>query len=101
MSSSASGKLQPLFDRILVKKVEADAQTKGGIMLPENQTKTHTGTVIAVGSGARNREGDFYKPILQVGDKVLLPEYGGNKVEIDGDPHYVYRESDIIAKFSS
>lgn len=100
-SSIATGKLHPLFDRVLVKKVEAESQTKGGIMLPENQTKTQTGTVIAVGSGARNRDGDFHKPVLKSGDKVLLPEYGGNKIDIEGETHYVYRESDIIGKWSS
>lgn len=95
-----STKLEPLFDRVLVKKIEAEAQTKGGIMLPENQTKTHNGTVVAVGSGARSRDGDFYKPLLKAGDKVMLPEYGGNKVDIEGDTHYVYRESDIIGRWN-
>ncbi|CAA2962127.1 10 kDa heat shock, mitochondrial-like [Olea europaea subsp. europaea] len=95
-----STKLEPLFDRVLVKKIEAEAQTKGGIMLPENQTKTHNGTVVAVGTGARSREGDFYKPILKAGDKVMLPEYGGNKVDIGGETHYVYRESDIIGRWN-
>lgn len=95
-----STKLEPLFDRVLVKKVEAETQTKGGIMLPENQTKTHTGTVVAVGTGARSRDGDFYKPVLKSGDKVMLPEYGGNKVDIEGETHYVYRESDIIGRWS-
>lgn len=96
-----STRLEPLFDRVLVKKVEPEAQTKGGIMLPENQTKTHNGTVVAVGSGARSREGDFYKPVLKVGDKVMLPEYGGNKVEIDGETHHVYRESDIVGRWTN
>lgn len=96
-----STKLEPMFDRVLVKKVEAETQTKGGIMLPENQAKTHNGTVVAVGNGARNREGDFYKPVLKPGDKVMLPEYGGNKVDIGGETHYVYRESDIIGRWSS
>lgn len=68
-------------------------------MLPENQTKTHNGTVVAIGTGARNRDGGFHKPMLKVGDKVMLPEYGGNKVDIGGDTHYVYRESDIIGKW--
>lgn len=97
----ASTKIEPLFDRVLIKKIEAEAQTKGGIMLPENQTKTHTGTVVAVGTGARSRDGDFYKPVLKAGDKVMLPEYGGNKVDIDGETHWVYRESDIIGRWSS
>lgn len=95
-----STNLEPLFDRVLVKKIEAEAQTKGGIMLPENQTKTHNGTIVAVGTGARNRDGEFYKPILKAGDKVLLPEYGGNKIDLNGETHYVYRESDIIGRWS-
>lgn len=97
----ASTKIEPLFDRVLIKREEAETQTKGGIMLPENQAKTHNGTVVAVGTGARSRDGDFYKPILKVGDKVMLPEYGGNKVDLDGDLHWVYRESDIIGRYSS
>jgi len=95
-----STKLEPMFDRVLVRKIEAETQTKGGIMLPENQSKTNNGEVVAVGSGARNREGDFYKPLLKVGDKVMLPEYGGNKVEINGETHWVYREGDIIGRWS-
>lgn len=95
-----STKLEPMFDRVLVKKIEAETQTKGGIMLPENQAKAHNGTVVAVGTGARNREGNFYKPVLKVGDKVMLPEYGGNKVDIEGETHWVYRESDIIGRWS-
>lgn len=95
-----STKFQPLFDRVLIKKEEAEQQTKGGIMLPENQTKTHTGTVVAVGTGGRNKDGGFHAPVLTVGDKVLLPEYGGNKVTVDNETHFVYRESDIIGKYS-
>lgn len=94
-----STKLQPMFDRVLVKKIEAETQTKGGIMLPENQGKVHSGEVVAIGTGARNREGDFHKPLLKVGDKVLLPEYGGNKVDLNGEAHWVYREGDIIGKW--
>lgn len=94
-----STKLQPMFDRVLVKKIEAETQTKGGIMLPENNAKVHSGEVVAVGTGARNRDGDFHKPLLKVGDKVMLPEYGGNKVDIDGQVHWVYREGDIIGRW--
>lgn len=95
-----STKIEPLFDRVLIKKVEAEVQSKGGIMLPESQAKTPNGVVVAIGKGARSRDGDFYKPVLQVGDKVLLPEYGGNKVKINEETHYIYRESDIIGKWS-
>lgn len=94
-----SGRLEPLFDRVLVKKVE-DTQTKGGIILPENQSKVQ-GEVVAVGSGARNRDGQFYKPVLNVGDKVILPEYGGNKVDLNGEIHWIYREGDIIGRFTN
>lgn len=98
-TASSSSKIEPMFDRILIKKDEAEQQTKGGIMLPENQTKTHNGVVVAIGTGARNKDGGFHKPMLKVGDKVMLPEYGGNKVDLGGDTHYVYRESDIIGKW--
>ncbi|CAG9833220.1 unnamed protein product [Diabrotica balteata] len=98
--SGAAKRLIPLFDRILIKKFEAVSKTKGGIVLPEKaQDKVLQGTVVAVGQGARLQDGSFAAPTIKVGDKVLLPEYGGTKVNVEDNAEYqIFRESDIIAK---
>ncbi|XP_018319592.1 10 kDa heat shock protein, mitochondrial isoform X2 [Agrilus planipennis] len=100
MAAQAIKRLIPLFDRVLIKKAEAASKTKGGIVLPDKaQGKVLRGTVIAVGQGSRNQNGQFMTPSVQVGDQVLLPEYGGTKVEIEENSEYhLYRESDILAK---
>ncbi|CAH1104831.1 unnamed protein product [Psylliodes chrysocephalus] len=98
--SGAAKKLIPLFDRILIKKFEAITKTKGGIVLPEQaQDKVLQGTVVAVGQGARLQDGSYAAPQVKVGDKVLLPEYGGTKVKVEDSAEYqIFRESDILAK---
>ena len=71
----------PLFDRIVVQRAEAVTKTKGGILIPEKaQGKVLEGTVVAAGAGARNTKGDVIPMSVQVGDKILLPEYGGTKI---------------------
>ncbi|XP_054270167.1 10 kDa heat shock protein, mitochondrial isoform X2 [Macrosteles quadrilineatus] len=93
-------KLIPLFDRVLIQRAEAITKTKGGIVLPDKAVgKVLHGTVIAVGPGARNQKGDIVPPTIKVGDRVLLPEYGGTKVELEESQEYhLFRESDILAK---
>ncbi|XP_011502455.1 PREDICTED: 10 kDa heat shock protein, mitochondrial [Ceratosolen solmsi marchali] len=96
-------KLIPLFDRVLVQRAEAITKTKGGIVIPEKaQGKVLRGTVIAIGPGSRNDKGDHIPPSIKVGDVVLLPEYGGTKVELeDNKEFHLFRESDILAKLES
>ncbi|CAH0557939.1 unnamed protein product [Brassicogethes aeneus] len=98
--SGAMKKLIPLFDRVLIKKAEAITKTKGGIVIPEKaQTKVLEGIVMAVGPGTRTQNGDLVPLSVQVGDNVLLPEYGGTKVNVEENAEYhLYRESDILAK---
>ncbi|XP_050534946.1 10 kDa heat shock protein, mitochondrial-like [Daktulosphaira vitifoliae] len=98
--ASIATKFRPLFDRVLVKKVEALKQTKGGIMLPENSAKkVLEGTVVAVGPGGRNQEGSIVPMDIKVGDRVLLPEYGGTKLQLEEDDSYtIFKESDLLAK---
>ncbi|XP_063702036.1 10 kDa heat shock protein, mitochondrial [Culicoides brevitarsis] len=97
--SQAVKKLIPLLDRVLVQRFEAVTKTKGGIVIPEKaQSKVLHATVVAVGPGARNKNGDHIPPAIQAGDKVLLPEYGGTKVEVDNQELHLFRESDILAK---
>ena len=90
-----------MFDRILVQRADAITKTKGGIIIPEKaQGKVLEGTVIAAGPGARNEKGDTVPMSIQVGDQVLLPEYGGTKIEIEAKEYTLLREVDIVAKFT-
>lgn len=101
---SVAGSLKrfiPLFDRILVQRAEAITKTKGGIIIPDKaQGKVLEGTVVAAGPGARNDKGETVPMSLAVGDKVLLPEFGGTKIEIEAKEYTLFRESDIVAKFA-
>merc|ERR1712014_167785 len=101
--SAVSGSLKrflPMFDRILVQRAEAMTKTKGGIIIPEkSQGKVLEGTVVAAGPGARNEKGETVPMSVQVGDQVMLPEFGGTKVEIEAKEYTLLRESDIVAKF--
>ncbi|XP_061715354.1 10 kDa heat shock protein, mitochondrial [Cydia pomonella] len=102
--ASAARKLIPLLDRVLIKRAEAVTKTAGGIVLPEKaQSKVLHGEVIAVGPGARKDNGDFIPLMVKVGDKVLLPEYGGTKVSLDSEEkeYHLFRESDILAKIDN
>jgi len=90
----------PLFDRVLVEKFTPETKTKGGIMIPEKaQGKVLEGTVIAAGPGGRNDDGKTVPITVKVGDRVLLPEYGGTKITIDEKEFYVYREHDILGRW--
>ncbi|XP_055609448.1 10 kDa heat shock protein, mitochondrial-like [Uranotaenia lowii] len=97
----ATKRLIPLLDRVLVQRAEALTKTKGGIVIPEKaQSKVLEGTIIAVGPGARNATTGQHVPLgVSAGDKVLLPEYGGTKVDLgDSKEYHLFRESDILAK---
>jgi chaperonin GroES len=92
--------LAPLGDRVLVKRAPKELQTASGIYLPADKTKDpNEGEVVAVGPGERDVTGQLHPTSLQKGDQVLLPEYGGTKVKIGQDEMFLFRESDILAKF--
>ncbi|XP_020293199.1 10 kDa heat shock protein, mitochondrial [Pseudomyrmex gracilis] len=99
-AANAAKRLIPLFDRVLVQRAEAVTKTKGGIVLPEKaQAKVLRGTVVATGPGSRNNKGEHVPLTIKIGDVVLLPEYGGTKVELEDNKEYhLFRESDILAK---
>ncbi|XP_013140243.1 PREDICTED: 10 kDa heat shock protein, mitochondrial-like [Papilio polytes] len=102
--ANALKNLIPLLDRVLIKRAEAITKTAGGIVIPEKaQSKVLHGEVIAVGPGARKENGEFIPVLVKVGDKVLLPEYGGTKVSLDNDDkeYHLFRESDILAKIQN
>ena len=89
-----------MFDRVLVEKFLPETKTKGGIMIPEKAAGTVLeATVVAVGPGARTEEGKTIPMSVQVGDRVVLPEYGGSKLILDDKEFFLYREMDINGKF--
>jgi chaperonin GroES len=91
-------KIKPLADRMLVKPLEEEEVTPGGIVLPETaKEKPQKGEVLAVGPGARDDEGNRIAMDVSVGDKVLFAKYGGTEIKMDGDKLLILRESDILA----
>ncbi|KAG9271055.1 10 kDa heat shock protein, mitochondrial [Astyanax mexicanus] len=98
--AKAFRKFLPMFDRVLVERLAAESVTKGGIMLPEkSQGKVLQATVVAVGPGALNKSGDVTPVSVKVGEKVLLPEYGGTKVILDDKDYFLFRDADILGKY--
>ena len=90
--------LRPLLNRVIVKKADVITKTKGGIILSsKSEERLNYGTVMAVGPGKQNEDGSVRPIMVQVGDQVLLPEYGGSKVVLAGDAElYIYRDDDIM-----
>ena len=89
-----------LDDRVLVKRLEADEKTAGGIVLPDTaKEKPQRGEVIATGPGKLLDSGERAKPEVSVGDIVLFGRYAGTDVSINGEEHMILRESDILATF--
>lgn len=87
----------PLFDRVLVEKTVATRTTSGGIMLPESAVqKLNEGKVVAIGKGKRTADGSFITPTIKVGDHVMLGEYGGNEVKMNGKDYLLIREEEIL-----
>ncbi|XP_071102156.1 10 kDa heat shock protein, mitochondrial-like [Haliotis cracherodii] len=92
----------PMFDRVLVERFLPEVKTKSGLMLPEkSQGKVVEATVVAIGPGSRSDEGKTIPMSVGVGDKVLLPEYGGTKVVLEEKDYYLFRDGDLLGKFNS
>ena len=92
-------KIQPLGDRVLVKPIEAEEVTKGGIVLPATaKEKPQEGEVLAVGPGKRNEKGEQVAMDIKAGDIVLYTKYGGTEIKVDGDELVILSESSILAK---
>uniref|UniRef100_A0A8C6QJ24 10 kDa heat shock protein, mitochondrial n=1 Tax=Nannospalax galili TaxID=1026970 RepID=A0A8C6QJ24_NANGA len=101
MAGQAFRKLLPLFDRVLVERSAAEAVTKGGITLPEkSQGKVLQAAVVAVGSSSKGKGGEIQPVSVKLGDKVLLPEYGGTKVVIHDKDYFLFRDSDTLGKYA-
>jgi chaperonin GroES len=91
-------KLRPLYDRILVKRVEAEEKTSSGLIIPEAaKEKPLEAEVIAVGSGRVTKEGKVRPMSLSVGDRVLFGKYTGDEIKLDGVEHIILREEDVLA----
>ena len=92
-------KLKPLADRVLVKPIEREEVTKGGIVLPDTaKEKPQEGEVIAVGPGRLSEDGKRIAIDIKVGDKVIYTKYGGTEIKIEDEELVILRESDILAK---
>ena len=90
-------KFRPLHDRVVVKRVEEDTKTKGGIIIPETaQEKPMQGEIIAVGPGARDESGKIVALDVKAGDRVLFGKWSGTEVKIDGTEYLIMKESDIM-----
>ncbi len=91
-------KLRPLHDRVIVKRVDSETKTAGGIVIPDNAAeKPDQGEVLAVGPGKKNDKGELNPMSVQVGDKVLFGKYSGQTVKVDGDELLVMKEDDLFA----
>ena len=82
---------------MLVRRVVPATKTAGGLLLPEaSQSKLNQAVVVSVGTGGRDRDGKTIAPSVKEGDNVLLPEYGGNAIKLDGEEFTLYREADLL-----
>ncbi len=91
-------KVKPLQDRVLVKRVEEEAKTKGGIIIPDTaKEKPQEGLVVAVGPGKVTDAGNRVAPEVKAGDRILFGKYSGTEIKIEGQEHLILREDDILA----
>jgi chaperonin GroES len=92
---------RPLHDRVVVKRIEAEQKTAGGIIIPDTaKEKPQEGEVVAVGAGARDEAGKLVPLDVKAGDRVLFGKWSGTEVKIDGDDLLIMKESDILGVIS-
>ena len=88
---------KPLHDRVLVRRVEGEEKTKGGLIIPETaKEKPAEGEIISVGEGARKDSGELIAPAVKAGDRVLFGKWSGTEVRLDGEELLIMKESDIL-----
>ena len=93
--------IRPLQDRILVKRVQEEEKTKGGLFIPDSaKEKPVEGEIVAVGNGKVLEDGKVRPLDVKVGDRVLFSKYGGTEVKLDGEEHLIMREDDILGVIS-
>ncbi|OBZ84297.1 heat shock protein, mitochondrial [Choanephora cucurbitarum] len=91
----------PLLDRVLVQRIKPQQKTASGIFIPEKaQEALNEGYVVAVGKGALNKEGTHIPNQVEVGDKVILPSFGGQAVKFEKEEYLLFRDSEILAKIT-
>ena len=87
----------PLNDRVLVRRIEGDEKTKGGLIIPDNaKEKPAEGEILAVGAGARDEDGDRIVMDVKTGDRILFGRWAGSEIKIDGENLMIMKESDIL-----
>ncbi len=90
-------KIRPLQDRVIVKRLEEEEKTKGGIIIPDTaKEKPQEGKVIAVGKGKVTEDGKLIPLDVKAGDRILFGKYAGTEIKIDGEEHLIMREEDIL-----
>ncbi len=90
-------KFRPLHDRVLVRRVEAEEKTKGGIIIPDTaKEKPQEGEVVAVGPGARDESGKLIPIDLKAGDRILFGKWSGTEIKIEGEDLLIMKESDVM-----
>ncbi|HEX9466445.1 MAG TPA: co-chaperone GroES [Alphaproteobacteria bacterium] len=90
-------KFKPLHDRVVVRRIDEEAKTTGGIIIPDTaKEKPQQGEVIAVGPGARNEKGELVTLDVKAGDRILFGKWSGTEVKIDGEELLIMKESDIL-----
>jgi len=90
-------KFRPLQDRLLVKRIEEEQKTKGGIIIPDSaKEKPVQGTVVAVGNGKVLEDGKVRALDVKAGDRILFGKYSGNEIKIDGEEHLILREDEVL-----
>jgi chaperonin GroES len=90
-------KIRPLQDRVIVKRIEEEEKTKGGIIIPDTaKEKPQEGKVIAVGKGKVTEEGKVIPLDVKAGDRILFGKYSGTEIKIEGEEHLIMREEDIL-----
>ncbi|MHC4769011.1 MAG: co-chaperone GroES [Planctomycetota bacterium] len=91
-------KVRPLHDRILVKRIEEEAKSKGGIIIPDTaKEKPQEGKVVAVGKGKVNEDGKLRPLDVHKGDRILFGKYSGTEIQLEGEEHLIIREDDVLA----
>ena len=91
-------KLRPLQDRILVKRMEEEQKTAGGLFIPETaKEKPQRGEIVAAGNGKKTEDGKVLPLDVKVGDKVLFGKYAGTEIKVEGEEYLIMREEDILA----
>ena len=94
-------RMRPLQDRVIVKRIEEEERTKGGIIIPDTaKEKPQEGRIVAVGPG-RHEDGKVIKLDVKAGDRILFTKYAGTEVKLDGEEHIIMREDDILGVIDS